>query len=387
MLTSDRWASVIPGLPLNPLWLQFAPIPDLVNMTADTALISLMSSYDYSAESTDPWFRIDNCTTSTGFMSTTCISANPLSFVGCQEQYQLCKEDASPESDSCTPLTGYYSLFPDLSPTKGSARNGTTLTSLNPTQKSLYYFLAKLMASSQLHWQLTYIGRENMVAQDLLWDGGFAYRTSAPLPSNQWEREVMNWMNVSLTNVQRGAVAYSRPSQYDVGGGNLSVHFIEQPQDPELRSLCDKILMRSSKHSSFSVFAMSATVLVAVLSMLLDRGIRRAFAWYHRRTGHGSYKTREWRDNSVFQLQRMAAEGKGVGPWKDKDGDVPTLVDPDLLFSLAERHRYGPTAKKRNGFNYEYGPLQKYAFNHAEEVDAQGFVELRSLEGSNTYGA
>jgi hypothetical protein len=130
------------------------------------------------------------------------------------------------------------------------------------------------MASSQLHWQLGFIGHENLIAQDALWDGGFGFEMSAGLPSNQWETEVMNWMNVSLSSTQRGTVAYSRPSQYEVSSTNSSLQYIEQPQDPELRNLCGRIKIRSARHTSFSVIGMAATISSGLMCILCSYAIR-----------------------------------------------------------------------------------------------------------------
>jgi hypothetical protein len=246
---------------------------------------------------------------------------------------------------------------------KGPQWDGITLTGLNPTQQALYYFLAKIISSSQLHWQLGLIGHENLIAQDALWDGGFGFRMSADLPSNQWETEVMNWMNVSLSSTQRGTVAYSRPTEYDVSSTNSSLQYIEQPQDPELRNLCGSIKIWSTRHTSFSVIGMTATISFGLMCILCSYAIRPLFTLIQRLTGRGIYKTREWTDSSTFQLQRMAAEGKGIGPWKGKEGDVPTLVEPESRFNLAGGRQHGDVEWNldfvgNNGYGVQYQPIK-----------------------------
>jgi hypothetical protein len=396
-LTHHRISNAILDLPLNPIWNQFAPIDDMLNTTADTTIIGLTNRNNFGALVSDPWFRADNCTVFPGSLAPmNCKAPNPLSFLGCQEQYQFCKagsadSSATPDpatkgSHSCTPLAGLYKLFPDLLFAKGPQWNGTTLTDLNPTQKALYYFLAKIISSSQLHWQLGFIGHENLIAHDALWDAGFGFEMSAGLPSNQWETEVMNWMNVSLSSTQRGTVAYSRPGQYDVSSTNSSLQYIEQPQDPELRNLCGRIKIRSAQHTSFSVIGMAATISSGLMCILCSYAIRPLFTWTQRRTGHGIYKTQEWTESSTFQLQRMAAEGKGIGPWKGKEGDVPTLVEPEFRFSLADRRQYGNFESNsylvsNNRYRVQYQPLNKRLSPREEEVDSQDFVELGNLGG------
>lgn len=335
-----RWTNDILDLPPIPAWFPFTPIPDVQNTTGDTIIIGLTNRNDFASPIADPWFAAENCSTVSGsLISTTCRAANPLSFLGCQEQYQFCKTETGFTADSCTPLTGLYRLFPEVFLAKGSPWNGTMLANMNPTQSALYYFLAKVLSSSQLHFQLGFIGHENLVAQDSLWDGGFGFSLSANLPSNQWETEVMNWMNVSLSNSQRGTVTYSRPSEFDIGGGVSSLEYMEHPQETELRRLCEQVKVRSATHTSFSVLAMAVTIALGVLFILSDFVARRVVFFFQRRTGHGNDKHQQWTDSSAFQLQRMAAEGAGIGPWRGTKDDVPTLVNSRLLFSLTGQQR------------------------------------------------
>jgi hypothetical protein len=114
---------------------------------------------------------------------------------------------------------------------------------------------------------------------------------------------------------------------------------MEHPQETELRRLCDQVKVRSANHTSFSVLAMAVTIVLGVLCILSDFVVRKAVFFFQRRTGHGIDKHQQWTDSSAFQLQRMAAEGAGIGPWKGTKDDVPTLVDSGLLFSLTRQQQ------------------------------------------------
>jgi hypothetical protein len=127
--------------------------------------------------------------------------------------------------------------------------------------------------------------------------------------------------------------SYRRPSQYDVSSTNSSLQCVEQPQDPELCNLCDRIKIQSAPHTSFPIISMAATVSFGVMCILCSYAIRPLFTWTHCCARHGTYKTKEWTGSSTFQSQRVAAEGKGIGPWKGKEGDMPTLMEPEFWFS------------------------------------------------------
>ncbi|USP79295.1 hypothetical protein yc1106_06569 [Curvularia clavata] len=375
---SLKWTNAILDLPPIPAWFSFTPIPDLQNTTADMIIIGLTNRIDFASAINDPWFAAENCSIVAGALeATTCRAANPMSFLGCQEQYQFCKADhrspssGTPTPESCTPLTGLYRLYPDIFLAKGFPWNGTTLTNLNPTQSALYTMLGKILSSSQLHFQLGFIGQENLVAQDSLWDAGFGFSLSATLPPNQWEIEVLNWMNVSLSNTQRGAVTYSRPSEFDVGRGS-SLDYMEHPVEPTLRSLCDQVKVRSATHTSFSVTVMGIIVALGLLFIITDLVVRNITASLQRRTGRGLDRKQEWISGSAFQLQRMAAEGKGFGPWKGRNADVPRLIEPGLHFSLTEGYQSAMTSVRdtnEHNSGFQYGALNKRPAHQEGEME------------------
>lgn len=186
---------------------------------------------------------------------------------------------------------------------------------------------------TQLNFQLIFIGRENLIANDYLWDGGTQFGLSAALPSNHWQAEVSNFFNVSLATLQRAAPAFAQPPAFDVGNPTADpdkdsniLRYIQEPADADMRALCDAIKMRSKAHTSFSVLGLSLLIGMGLLIMLVNTILPQLAAFWQRRTGLGGYKRLEWIESSAFQLQRMAAEGRGVGPWQGKEDDVPTLV-------------------------------------------------------------
>lgn len=177
------------------------------------------------------------------------------------------------------------------------------------------------------------------MANDLLWDGGTQFGLSATLPSTQWQKEVSNFFNVSLAALQRAGPAFAQPPAFDVGNpiadrDNNILKFIKKPEDSEMLRLCDAIKMRSKAHTSFSVLGLFLLIGLGLLIMLLNMVLPWLVASWQLRSGEGGYKRLEWVESNAFQLQRMAAEGRGVGPWRGKEADVPTLVAGSGAFNL-----------------------------------------------------
>lgn len=157
---------------------------------------------------------------------------------------------------------------------------------------------------------------------------------SAELPPDHWHDEVANWMNTSLSAMQRAAPAFARPVEADGSTAN-SIEYIEEPADPTTRLLCHKVKMRSTEFTSFSVLAIFLTLAIGLLIMIFSAALPALVAAWQQRTGHGGYKRLDWVEGNALQLQRMAAEGRGIGPWEGKDADVPMLADRGARFNLA----------------------------------------------------
>jgi len=221
----------------------------------------------------------------------------------------------------CSPFKGVYALQESL---KG----------LNPTQEALYEVLWRMIWSSQMNLQIGLVGRDNLVANQYLWDNNFSFGISSDLPENHWHAEVANWMNTSLATMQRSAAAFARPDEFDTGSGISSLQYIDEPEGPTMQLLCRKVKMRSAEFTSFSVLRLFLILAIGILIMSANGLIPELTAWWQRRTGQGAYKRLEWIESKAFQLQRMAAEGRGIGPWGGRDADVPVLAERTYRFNL-----------------------------------------------------
>ncbi|KAJ4301904.1 hypothetical protein N0V90_004000 [Kalmusia sp. IMI 367209] len=291
----------------------FEPIDELKVNDSDVTLISLINRITYPFQIGDPWFNSTTPVKAQSYNISGYTATNARSFVGCRQQYQLCTLDGS----YCSPHTGVYDI----------PHEDEELAHLNPSQRAVFQLMWKMIWFTQLNFQLIFIGRENLIANDYLWDGGTQFGLSAALPDNHWQSEARNWFNTSLAALQRAAPTFARPPEFDVGNGLPILKYIKGPDNPEMEHLCHSIKMRSKAHTSFSVLGLSLLIGLGLFVMLLNMVLPKAVAYYQTRTGRGGYKRLEWVESNAFQLQRMAAEGRGVGPWMGKEDDVPVLVE------------------------------------------------------------
>ncbi|KAF2120689.1 hypothetical protein BDV96DRAFT_641351 [Lophiotrema nucula] len=314
----------------------FSPIPALASDTSDLNLISLQTRVLYRDPVHDPWFSAENCTTQdlNFYESTFCQASKGLTFLACQERYEICSHDHK----SCSPVTALYPLQPANASSASDPPKAFQKRLTSATQSAVYALIWKILWSAQLNFQLGFIGNENLIANDYLWDGGgFELGQAATLPANQWQIEVENWMNVTLAAMQARAVTFARPPEFEVNGGFSSLKHIIPPEGKEMKGLCRKILARSSSHMSFSVAGLFGTIGVCIIFVLVNLLLPSIVAKIQRRAGRGGHKMLEWMESSYFQLQRMAAEGRGIGPWMGLEKDVPVMEERERLFSLKSR--------------------------------------------------
>ncbi|KAF2255710.1 hypothetical protein BU26DRAFT_407348, partial [Trematosphaeria pertusa] len=298
----------------------FEPIPELKSPEADLTIIGLLNKMGYRNPIRDPWFNAQNCTTNNTFTVSPeiCTATNAITFLGCTERYQFCASDGT----NCSPFTGLYGInpVPEQSP------------DLNPTQKALFQLIWKIAWFAQLNFQLAFVGRENLIANEYLWDDSFSFRISASLPDDHWQRETANWMNTSLALMQRAAFGFARPPAFDVGPDISVLKHVVEPDDPAMQALCHKVKFRSKAHTSFRVAGLFGLLAAGLAIIVLSVALPKVVAYIQKRSGRGLHKKLEWIESSAFQLQRMAAEGRGVGPWDGREDDVPTLAEYGHLF-------------------------------------------------------
>jgi hypothetical protein len=108
-----------------------------------------------------------------------------------------------------------------------------------------------------------------------------------------------------------------------------------------MKMLCHKVKMRTTEFTSFSVLALFLIFAMGILIMSANGFIPYFVKMWQQRTGQGDYKRWEWIEINFFQLYRMAAEGRRIGPWDRKDADVPILAEKGVKFNLTQESLRG----------------------------------------------
>jgi hypothetical protein len=312
----------------TPLVTTFTPREELKVENADLTLIALSPAAFFDEEIPDPWFNI---TVHQKGSSGNDAWYAPIgsSILGCLEQYQFCA------SGFCSRPSALYQL-------RASSTYG--LGSLTAGQKAVADLVWKSLWAAQLQYSLLFMGNEILVANELVM--GTWYMRSSKFPTNQWATEAWNLANISFAALQR------RPGDYAAPAAVLreDPSRIVQPDTEAARALCQRILIRTTRYTSFRVLSLAllagVALVMAALNFLLPYSFSKA-SWSH---GGGKQKASEWDWYNIFHLIGSVCEARGIGTWDRREKAVPTMREKGYEFSL---HAPGWGATAAAGYGYQ----------------------------------
>lgn len=273
-------------------------------------LLLLKNNIRYTTEVKDPWFsaskEYNNRDLGLSLDGSSWLPTTYASMIGCTEQYQLCTS-----KDQCTEPSGYYGINPSLD----------LGLKMNANQKATAKLLYTALHQARMQYLVWFLRAQLLVAQEHLYGHNFI---SSALQPNQWQVEVSNIQNVSLSMLQRKVVEYASPPVVEIRPGTSSINYLVEPAD-DVGEICGNVKVRNAAYSSFSVLGLSVIFGVGVFIILINCWLSNIVGWMQRKFGKGEYQRIEWMESETLQLQRMAFEGRGIGPWKGQDAPVPVF--------------------------------------------------------------
>ena len=287
---------------------EFSPIAELKHEDSDLTLLILENSAHYIGEVSDPWFHSDILETI--FNATYWTPTNEVNILAYLEQYQFCS------MRECTELTGLNKLRPD--------NGGSQPLGLSLYQQQIYNILWKAAWGSKAQILVYMLGAENLLAKDYLWTSGASF--SGEIPDDQWMLEIANMHNISVAVMQRRLVEYASPPTIMLGSHENTTKYVIPANTTEARKLCRRQRMRSVKYTSFGAVTLLIIILVAsviiIVNLLLSKAVARLQIWL----GFGEDHRFAWIEAEKLQLQRLAFEAHGIGPWIGQESDVPVTI-------------------------------------------------------------
>ncbi|KKY13335.1 hypothetical protein UCDDS831_g09097 [Diplodia seriata] len=288
---------------------EFYPIPELQVPHADILLFSLgTNTVIFQEETTDAWYSARSFLATpywngAGFnKSGVYYPDKAASIMGCTSQVQWCNPNLPPDT-KCTPLESWRDFFQPHPTIIRNAREYDLLRWMVDIQNTKFRGLndvVNILGSAAL------IGRQKL-----------ANGIQGPIASNQWQLEVESWFATLMAAYQQGYVEVA------TGPSDARIPIDTTHRNGIGDGFCKAQKIRSTGFANFSTFGLGIIFGVGGLVVVLSYTLEPFAAWVQRRRMLDQYSRLEWNENEVLQMQRLAHEELGVGPWRRCDGGVP----------------------------------------------------------------
>ncbi|KAI0437014.1 hypothetical protein F4803DRAFT_540305 [Xylaria telfairii] len=309
----------------------FWPINDMFRKDADLIMAFLSGNGVIFLElSDDPWYRLNTTPANFDFgyshSTRLYIPQEPASPLGCTNQYQFCNS-AYHNTSGCGPLTSLIDATTGAAPFFGSTYADFNNRSHKSDVEARFIYFTKMLFSGSaatVDQVLAQVGAAGLTTQKTLLGG-----IQGPIASNQWQRDVAHWWDISMAALQSQSLELAYlPDNSDVRATRFNY------TAPEFQKLCSNQKIRTTEYASFSLFGLFFTLVAGLLMTLVSYLLEPLSGWLHRKKGHNKYPHLEWTINSTLQLQRLAHEEIGFGTWSEGTETIPITKPGQLLGSL-----------------------------------------------------
>ncbi|KAI0549876.1 hypothetical protein F4679DRAFT_544969 [Xylaria curta] len=323
----NTWTNVWDGK-ADPEYNAYTLLPELTRSDGDLALVFLQGNgVIFNQRTNDDWYR---ATVSGGPYSDYVRDGSSEFFIpeeaaspmGCVLQNQLCY------AEQCGPLASWNDAIVGSASYFNSTPEETYLGQApigNRLATSLYWLINVLESGPVgLDSILVKLGPSSLASQSLF-KGGVQF-VSQP---DQWKQDVQNWFNIILAELQSvftSVVFHPADPELD------EVRF--PPTDEFQQTLCDSQAIRSTSHTSFSVFGLLFTYIVGGLIIIVSEAIEPLLRFVQRRYRFQTYEQLEWTTNEHLQLHRLAQEELGYGEWTECTDAIPITGANEVLGSI-----------------------------------------------------
>lgn len=176
---------------------------------------------------------------------------------------------------------------------------------------------------------LMFLKNEILTANKLVY-GSFGIST--PLTPTFWQSEIENIHNITLAGMQLNTISHAANTDVQIRPGLRLIDHIVPETDADSLRLCRNQRVKVTTHASFSMAGILIIVLVSALIILVDMNLPAIVHRLQRNSAKGDLAKTAWEEDDILQIQRLALEGRGIGPWKGKEGGVPVTAGWDVKF-------------------------------------------------------
>ncbi|GAM87633.1 hypothetical protein ANO11243_056600 [Dothideomycetidae sp. 11243] len=292
----------------------WTPIPELNRTDGDvTVMLVEMNDVESLTPNLDPVFGSTvfdhNQTLPDGTVQNFYTSEYWLSFIGMVESYAVCQKNGT----GCTPYDGAANLF-------SNALNTSSGVNFNAMQLNT---IARL--TIQAENMLFYNVMQGRGASALRLTESLSGLIQGPLPSNQWEIEMLNAANTGLAILAQGIVDYARQTEDQYNGSSTVL-----PGDRISEIMTRNVMTRATGGTiSFSGLGVSIFLGIGVSIIALSFAFIPLTSQVQRRCfgGRYDYKRLAWILTSAWHIHMAYWESLGLITWSNPHDSVPLTED------------------------------------------------------------
>ncbi|KAI0378393.1 hypothetical protein F5Y04DRAFT_149312 [Hypomontagnella monticulosa] len=307
----------------------FVPIAELFNPDGDLLVAFLSGNGILFSQPTDDGWYIATSQTGTKLYYTSVNgsinayrpdeAALPL---GCVERWQWCNS-AYPKDRGCGPLASRNDAFFGAVPLFNLTKEEPNSTSM---AANAFIWASFVLDRYPINVPsiVGYFGAKSLESQSRL-NSGIQW----PLPNNQWHADVKLWFTAVLAMVQTSFVeAVLSRSSPEFG------RYSHPPDNAQEQKICDSQKIRSTAHTSFSLFGLCFTFILGGIIIFTSYALEPTMALLYKWRRYKPYAQLEWISNTNLQLHRLAHEELGLVEWSRCTTEVPTTHPDALLANL-----------------------------------------------------
>jgi hypothetical protein len=193
------------------------------------------------------------------------------------------------------------------------------------------------MATLLLIWKCIFISRhgnimevlqENiLLARDQLLG---ALMLSTPLPENQWELEIQNVNNISLTLLRGLVTSHASVPDVDISRNATFHQYVNKEALPDAINLC-----RNQRIKTVSYYMISGIIII-LLSYAVPVLVPRLSG---EQAGSQAYTQQNgWINDDILLVDSLVLDAHGIGPWQTIS-EVPIPNNPGQIFHVPWRNK------------------------------------------------
>lgn len=136
--------------------------------------------------------------------------------------------------------------------------------------------------------------------------------------------------------LQRRIVEFASPPNYQTASEVTSQ--IERPTTGAERKLCEQIKISTNAYTSFRVLGVFTTILVGLVIICVSLFLPTLVGWLQMKWGKGEYKRAEWKETAIFELLKVAYEGRSTVSMTGRADKIPRTKTPEQKIRVAVRY-------------------------------------------------